>query len=139
VVPHDAALGVSSPKARALARAMQHLLLEESHLAAVADPLAGAGAVEALTESLAERAWTEFQAIEREGGIAASLAAGLFQSRVAAAREALRIEVAGGAAPLVGATVLADPAEPAPDFAPIADSASGLAPVRLELLARAAA
>jgi methylmalonyl-CoA mutase len=36
-----------------------------------------------LTEALAERSWTEFQRIEREGGIVESLRAGALQERFA--------------------------------------------------------
>ena len=85
VVPHTAALGITDRNARALARNIQHLLMEESDLHRVADPAAGSGAIEALTEALAERAWAEFRAIEREGGIVESLRAGQFQARIAAA------------------------------------------------------
>lgn len=83
VIPHTAALGITDRNAHALARNLQHLLMEESHLHRVADPAAGSGAVEALTEALAERAWEEFRALEREGGLIDSLRQGLFQARIA--------------------------------------------------------
>ena len=73
VVPHDAALGPAARDARALARNVHHLLVEETQLHRVSDSAAGSGAAEALTDALAERAWHEFQAIEREGGIVESL------------------------------------------------------------------
>ena len=79
--------------------------MEESHLDRVADPGAGSGAIEALTDALAERAWAEFQTIEREGGIVESFRSGAFPARIAEARAALVAEVASGAAPLVGSTL----------------------------------
>ena len=57
----------------------------------VADPAAGSGAIEALTDALCETAWWLFQEIERAGGVAAALKAGLIQrgrARVRAEREA---------------------------------------------------
>ncbi|MGH6923486.1 MAG: methylmalonyl-CoA mutase family protein [Propylenella sp.] len=141
VLPHTAALGRPDGNARALARNIQHLMIEEAQIFRVADPGAGSGAIEALTDALAERAWDEFQAIEREGGIIASLSAGAFRSRIAEARAALRKETAVGATPLVGATIY-----PAPGGAAAGEFAGDevlaefdLAPVRLEELARAAA
>jgi methylmalonyl-CoA mutase len=68
--------------------------MEESDLHRVADPTAGSGALEALTDQLAEHAWSEFQTIEREGGLVESLRMGLFQARVAGAD---RADATGGA------------------------------------------
>jgi methylmalonyl-CoA mutase len=85
VTPHGPPDGPADRNARALARNLQHLLISEARLARVADPGAGSGAVEALTEALAERAWVEFQTIEREGGFVKSLASGSFQQRIAKA------------------------------------------------------
>jgi methylmalonyl-CoA mutase len=39
------------------------ILREESHLAKVADPVAGAYYIEALTDQLAQKTWHQFQAI----------------------------------------------------------------------------
>jgi methylmalonyl-CoA mutase len=142
VLPHTAALGLADRNARALARNIQHLLIHEAHLHRVADPGAGSGAIEALTAALAERAWSEFQAIEREGGIVASLGAGAFRARIAEARAALRKEVAAGDRPLVGATVYPAPGGTVAEVLAGQDtvlSETGLAPVRLEELAEVAA
>ncbi|MFY9897496.1 MAG: methylmalonyl-CoA mutase family protein, partial [Xanthobacteraceae bacterium] len=49
VLPHTATLGLPDEFARRVARNMQLVLLEESNLARVADPVAGSGAFEALT------------------------------------------------------------------------------------------
>jgi methylmalonyl-CoA mutase len=88
VTQHIAALGISDRNARALARNVQHLLMEESHLHRVFDPAAGSGAIEMLTEQLAACAWEEFRTIEREGGIIDSFRAGLFPARVGGAHQA---------------------------------------------------
>ena len=89
VLPHIAAIGISDRNARALARNIQHLLMDECDLHRVFDPAAGSGAIEALTEALAERGWEEFRVIEREGGIVESLGSGGFQDRIALAAKAL--------------------------------------------------
>ncbi|HKG81781.1 MAG TPA: methylmalonyl-CoA mutase family protein [Beijerinckiaceae bacterium] len=86
VLPFTAALGLPDAFARRLARNTQLILLEESNLWRVADPAAGSGGFEALTEALGEKAWALFQDLEREGGIVASLAAGALQAHIAAVR-----------------------------------------------------
>lgn len=141
VLAHTSALGPADKSARALARNIHHLLIEESHLYLVGDPAAGSGALEALTDALCKNAWAEFQAIEREGGIVESLRAGAFQARIAKARAALVANVASGAVPLVGATIHPS-AESMPTSAePVAQpiALAGLAPLSLEAAAKAAA
>jgi methylmalonyl-CoA mutase len=140
VVPHTAALELADAGARALARNLQHLLIEESHLSFVSDPSAGAGVIEALTDALCERAWEEFQTIEREGGIIESILAGSFQTRVTKARAALVEDTARGATPLVGATIH-PPKESARGVAAastVPAALPGLAPLSLEAAAIAA-
>jgi len=84
VVPFTQPLGAPDAFARRLARDTQLVLQDESYLHIVDDPAAGAGGFEALTEALCERAWTGFQALEAEGGLARALAAGRFQGEVQA-------------------------------------------------------
>ncbi|AQT82843.1 methylmalonyl-CoA mutase small subunit [Mycolicibacterium litorale] len=64
--------GMSSGFARRIARNIQLLLLEESHIGRVLDPAGGSWYVEDLTESLAAQAWTHFQDIEARGGLVAA-------------------------------------------------------------------
>ena len=72
--------------ARRVARNTQLVLLEESNLARVADPAAGSGALEAITQQLCAAAWSLFQEIENAGGVWAALETGLIQHNVAAVR-----------------------------------------------------
>jgi methylmalonyl-CoA mutase len=102
VLPFTAALGLPDAFARRIARNTQLILLEEANLARVADPAAGSGAFEALTEALSAKAWGLFQDIEREGGIAGSLASGLFQARMAALRAGRERAVATRREPITG-------------------------------------
>ena len=86
VLPHTAALGLPDAFARRLARNTQLLLLEESNLARVADPAAGSGALEAMTQALCAAAWALLQQIEEAGGIWPALESGMLQRKVAAVR-----------------------------------------------------
>jgi methylmalonyl-CoA mutase len=88
VLPHTAALGLPDAFARRIARNTQLVLLEESNLFRVADPAAGSGALEALTQELCSAAWAMFQDIEKVGGVWPALQAGLVQQRVAEVRAA---------------------------------------------------
>src|SRR3990170_4895789 len=86
VLPFSTALGLPDAFARRIARNTQTILIEESNLHRVADPAAGSGAVEALTDQLCIAAWTLFQQIERAGGTEEALKAGSIQSAVAKVR-----------------------------------------------------
>ena len=68
VLPHTQPLGLPDRFARRIARNISLILQQESHLSKVSDPAAGAGIYDALSRSLAEQAWTHFQAIEEAGG-----------------------------------------------------------------------
>ena len=96
VLPFSLALGLPDDFARRIARNTQALLIEEASLAKVADPAAGAGAFEALTEQLCGRAWALFQDFEKAGGMIKSLEAGLPQREIAAAAAARRQTIAYG-------------------------------------------
>jgi methylmalonyl-CoA mutase len=142
VLPHTAALGLPDHFARRIARNMQLILQEESNLHRVADPSAGAGAVEDLTEKLCGAAWSLFREIEAAGGAARALERGLIQKKVAAVRREREQAIKSGREPLIGTTIFQDaneipvavldvarPAVPKP--AHIAVRVEPLAPMRL--------
>ncbi|MCP8937831.1 methylmalonyl-CoA mutase subunit beta [Alsobacter sp. SYSU M60028] len=138
VLPFTSALGLPDAFARRLARNTQLVLLEESNLFRVADPAAGSGGIEAMTDALAEAGWAGFQAIEKQGGLFAALASGAFQSEVAKVRAARAKAVATRRDPLTGASEFPDIAEkpvhvlaPAPAPAPASGQWPSLAPMRL--------
>ena len=79
------AIGLPTAFARRQSRNIQLVLMEEAHVGRVADPAAGAGYVEALTDEIARAAWAQFQAIEAKGGIIAALTSGLIADSVAKA------------------------------------------------------
>jgi len=94
VLPFTMALGLPERFARRIARNTQLVLLDESNLARVMDPAAGAGGIEDMTEQLCRAAWTQFQEIERAGGAWAALEQGMIQQEVAAVRAARQLGVA---------------------------------------------
>ncbi len=111
VVPHTAAIGLPDGFARRIARNTQLILQEESNLARVADPAAGAGGLESLTHELCVTAWSLFQEIEKTGGAAAALAQGLVQAKVAAVRAEREKAVARRKDPLTGTSEFPNIAE----------------------------
>lgn len=68
VAPFDEPYEVGNEVSRRLARNTQIILKQEAYLARVADPGGGSYYLEALTESIAQRAWKQLQAIEAAGG-----------------------------------------------------------------------
>lgn len=104
VLPHTLALGLPDAFARRAARNTQLILIEESNLAKVSDPAAGSGGIEALTRELCEAAWTQFQAIDKAGGVFAALEQNLIQGKVAATRAAREANVAKRRDVLTGAS-----------------------------------
>ncbi len=123
VLPFTIALGLPERFARRIARNTQLVLLEESNLARVTDPAAGAGGVEDMTEQLCRAAWTQFQEIERAGGAWAALEQGMMQKKVAAVRAERQLAVARRKDAFTGTSDFPDLAEaPASvlDVAPVA-------------------
>ena len=79
VLPFDCVAGhvdADGAMGRRLARNIQLLLLEESHLARAADPAGGSFYVESLTDELARAGWQILQQTEQAGGIASVTADG---------------------------------------------------------------
>jgi methylmalonyl-CoA mutase len=111
VLPFTAARELPDDFARRTARNTQLVLADEAFLAKVADPGAGSGAIETLTDQLSRAAWALFQEIETAGGAAAALAAGLIQAKVAAVREKRAVAVARRRDALIGATLFPNLAE----------------------------
>lgn len=104
------AIGLPTAFARRQSRNTQLVLMEEAHLGRVADPAAGSGYVEALTDEIARAAWAQFQAIEAQGGLIAALGAGLVAQEVQKVRDARE---AAGPPRIVGVTAF-PPTQDAP-------------------------
>ena len=111
VLPFDHAIGRPGAFSRRIARNTQSVLLAESRLAGVIDPAGGSWYVEKLTDELAHRAWTEFTAIERAGGIEAELASGALAARLAETAAARAANIATRRDPITGVSEFPDLAE----------------------------
>jgi methylmalonyl-CoA mutase len=137
VLPFTLPRGLPDRFARRMARNTQLVLLAESHLGKVADPTAGAGVIEDLTDQLGRSAWTLFREIERSGGAAAALEQGLIQNQVAAVRDEREAALARRADTLTGTSDFADLDEPTVavlGVAPITAPPAATATVTLEAL-----
>lgn len=108
VLPFTAAIGIPDDFARRIARNTQTILIEEANLHRVADPAAGSGAIEAMTQALCEAAWGKFQEIESAGGAAAALETGLIQRTIADVRAKREADIARRKEPLVGTSDFSD-------------------------------
>lgn len=107
VQPFTAALGLPDVFARRVARNTQLILLEEASLWRVADPAAGAGGFEALTQAICDKAWQAFQEIEQQSseglrGIVAGLASGQMQKTLADQRASRAKAIATRREPITG-------------------------------------
>jgi methylmalonyl-CoA mutase len=137
ILPFSAALGLPDPFARRVARNTQTILIEEANIHRVADPAAGSGAIEALTEALCQTAWWFFQRIEKVGDAAEALESGSIQRVVARVRAEREANVARRSDSLIGTSDFPDLAEDQaavlaqPRLASVSSDDMALAPIRL--------
>jgi methylmalonyl-CoA mutase len=98
----DEALALPTDFSARIARNTQLVLQQESGTTRVIDPWGGSYYVEKLTYDLARRAWEHIQEVEKTGGMAKAIDAGLPKLRIeeAAARTQARID--SGRQPLIG-------------------------------------
>jgi methylmalonyl-CoA mutase len=83
ILPFEHAVGLPTALGRRIARNTQIILQEESSINKVVDPVGGSWMVESLTQELAETAWSIFQGIEKDGGMAATLRDGTIAAQIA--------------------------------------------------------
>ena len=79
------ALGLPTAFGRRQSRNTQLVVMEEAGVGRVADPAAGSGYIETLTDQIARAAWDRLQALEAAGGLIAALEQGLVARDVEAA------------------------------------------------------
>ncbi|SIQ02132.1 methylmalonyl-CoA mutase subunit beta [Bosea sp. TND4EK4] len=124
VLPFTAALGLPDGSARRVARNTQLVLLEEANLWRVADPAAGAGSFEGLTQALCQHGWTIFQQIEAATdqavqGVVGALASGSIQQDIARSRTTAAKAVATRRAPITGTSEFPNLREGRVDVLPV--------------------
>ncbi len=127
VLPFDARLGLPDAFARRIARNTSTLLVEESHVAKVADPAGGAFAVEKLTDDLAVAGWEELGRIESAGGVTDALDDGSLRARIDEVVAERDRQIAKRTRPLTGLTEFPNLHETLPERKPYAE---GALPVR---------
>ncbi len=109
VLPFDSPLGRPETLGRRIARNTSHLLIDESHLARVADPAGGSYAVEKLTDDLARAGWEILGAIEAGESL---------DERIEETARQRDVHVARRQRPITGLTEFPDPAERLPHREP---------------------
>src|SRR5438552_14964050 len=89
------AISLPSDIAARIARNTQLILAEETGIPHVVDPLGGSYYVEALTQSIADEAWSLIQEVEKLGGMTKAVESGMPKLRIeeAAARRQARIDL----------------------------------------------
>lgn len=93
VAPFDSISGLPDEMSRRISRNIQIILKEECHGHRIIDPGGGAWFLEDLTNNLAESAWSEFQEMEKQGGLSQILLQGNLQQQVAEVAASKKAEV----------------------------------------------
>ncbi len=113
VLPFDSPIGTPDAFGRRIARNTSHLLVDEAHVAAVADPAGGAYAVEKLTDDLAVAAWELFGRLDEGADI---------HVEIARAVEQRDREVATRTRPITGLSEFPNLAETLPERPPASET-----------------
>jgi methylmalonyl-CoA mutase len=143
ILPFTLANGLPDAAARRLARNTSLILAQESNLYRMVDASAGAGAVEALTDQMAELAWALFQQIEQERGalgaepvtgFPAALVSGMLARHIAQTRTKWLRDIATRRWPITGTSEFPSLIEPEIQVhlpAPVMTSRSAFPAMRL--------
>lgn len=102
VEPFDAHYREPDGFSRRVARNIQLLARNESHLDAVTDPGGGSYHIERLTQSISEKSLELFQEIERKGGYLECIKSGFIQNAVEDSREKVLSDISRRKKTLVG-------------------------------------
>jgi len=103
--PYNMLSDKESTRAARLCQNTHHVLIEEAHLLQVQDPMRGSGFIEAVTDSLCEQAWRQFQQIEQQDGLRASLRSGAITALVKDAAAKRKDELENNETSMVGVNI----------------------------------
>jgi methylmalonyl-CoA mutase len=119
----DEALALPTDFSARIARNTQIVLQQESGTTRIIDPWGGSYYVERLTAELAKKAWAHIEEVEKLGGMAKAIAAGLPKQRIeeAAAKTQARIDT--GQQVVVGVNKFRPENDVAPDVLKVDNSA----------------
>ena len=98
----DEALGVPTEAAATLALRTQQVILEETGIPNVVDPLGGSYAIEALTAEIESRVRTELAKIDELGGALRCIESGWFKEQIAESAYRIQNEIDSGVRRVVG-------------------------------------
>lgn len=82
VLPFDSAFETPTDFANRIARNLQHLLREETHINHVVDAAGGSYYIETLTQTISETSWAMFKEIEAKGGYCEAFKAGYINEKI---------------------------------------------------------
>lgn len=102
ITPFDSVDSQKEIFSERIASNVQLILKEESYLDKVVDPAKGSYFIENLTAELAEKGWSFFQEIEKNGGYIKALESGFIQNEIAQSADELISEYSAGKLNLVG-------------------------------------
>ncbi|MDG1427621.1 MAG: methylmalonyl-CoA mutase family protein [Crocinitomicaceae bacterium] len=112
VLPHDMySESGASELAQRMALNISLVLREESYFGMVVDPLGGSYTIEQLTSMIGEKAWNEFQHLEKEGGLLNQDCRSAFAARLNTKREARISQFMNNEHILIGINKFMNPAE----------------------------
>ncbi|OLO26066.1 hypothetical protein PZ61_0235915 [Streptomyces sp. MNU77] len=123
---YDEALGTPTLEAVTLALRTQQVVLEESGVAATADPLGGSWAVESLTRDIVRQVHEQLEIIARKGGALACIENGYFTSVLEGQAYESQLDIESGRRRVVGLNCYQDESSvevPAFTVDPAAESA----------------
>ncbi|TCO10538.1 methylmalonyl-CoA mutase [Natronoflexus pectinivorans] len=98
----DEAIALPTDFSARIARNTQLFIQEETQICRAIDPWAGSYYVEALTNELAEKAWTLIQEVEEMGGMAKAIETGLPKMRIEEAAARTQAKIDSGKQVIVG-------------------------------------
>ena len=99
---YDETLGLPTQDAATLALRTQQVILEESGITKVVDPLGGSYAIEALTAEIESRVRTELDQIDELGGALRCIESGWFKEQIAESAYRIQNEIDSGERRVVG-------------------------------------
>jgi methylmalonyl-CoA mutase len=131
-VPFDSVAGLPDALGRRIARNTVLILQEEAHLHCVLDPPGGSWYLDWLTDQIADRSWSLFQEVERQGGMLAALRGGWIAQQIDSAFTPRARDLARRKEGITGVSEFPDVGE-APVVRPTPDLASLRAAAALRL------
>ena len=109
---YDEALSIPSEHAHQMSVRIQQILMEETGLTDVTDPLGGSYYVETLTAQLVEKSWAFFEEIQTRGGYLACLDSGWLHAKAEENQHKEFMQTESGEANIVGVTMAHDDSSP---------------------------